>query len=116
VAEVVRSPLLYLVAVLLVGCTPAVTPDGGTDATPPPPSLDASPVDASTDVSPVESSLDASPVATTIYNELVEAGCMAPNDPTGPSALAQSLAAGDFPWLPCLFDGGTVTSCNVPCE
>jgi hypothetical protein len=55
--------------------------------------------------------------ATAVYNELVDAGCMAPDD-GGATAVAQELALGDAadPWLTCLFGGGTVASCNVPCS
>lgn len=58
-----------------------------------------------------------SPTAESVYLALVEAGCLAP-DEAGPSDIAQESALGDagFPWLSCLFDGGTISTCNVPCD
>jgi hypothetical protein len=54
--------------------------------------------------------------ASTVYNELVVAGCMAQDD-GGPAAVAQEHALPDQePWMACLWDGGTVTGCNVPCS
>ncbi len=58
------------------------------------------------------------PTPTSVYLDLVEAGCLAPDD-AGPSSIAEEEALGadaGFPWLDCLFDGGTVASCNVPCD
>lgn len=58
------------------------------------------------------------PTAATVYMELVEAGCLAPDD-AGPSNISQEQALGPdagFPWLDCLFDGGTVAGCGVPCD
>ena len=61
---------------------------------------------------PPASTVDAS----TVYNELVTAGCLAPDD-AGPSTIAQEHALPDQePWMACLWDGGTVASCNVPCS
>lgn len=56
------------------------------------------------------------PRAVTIYTELVEAGCMAPDD-GGIAAIAQEHALLDqAPWLGCLWDGGSLTSCAVFCS
>ena len=60
----------------------------------------------------------APPTAASIYSTLVEAGCLGADD-GGAAAIAQEHALPDQPaWLACLFaaDGGTVTSCAVPCK
>jgi hypothetical protein len=59
----------------------------------------------------------ATPVSpTTIYNELVEAGCFAPTD-AGPNDVARELALPSPPsWVTCMADGGSVQTCAaVPC-
>jgi hypothetical protein len=57
----------------------------------------------------------ASPTASTVYGELVDAGCLAATD----SGLAAVQAEHDTdaapPWFDCLWDGGSVTACDVPC-
>jgi hypothetical protein len=51
-----------------------------------------------------------------VYGELVEAGCIA-QSPDGIDAIAEEHADPAQPdWFACLFDGGTVFSCNVPCS
>ena len=55
---------------------------------------------------------------TTVYNELVDAGCMQA-DPSGNTdglaSIAAEHAAHDQAWLECLFDGGTIKACAAPC-
>jgi len=57
------------------------------------------------------------PRAVTIYNELVEAGCLAPDD-GGAATVAAEHALGDAQesWLVCLYNGGTIQGCKVPCQ
>ena len=80
--------------------------------TPAPPTSDAGPpppiVDAASPLPP------ASPTAVTVYNELVEAGLLAPDPANGPGSV-QADYDSDVrePWLACLFAGGTVQSCAV---
>jgi len=54
--------------------------------------------------------------AAVVYGELVEAECLDPSD----GGLDFVTAAHAEPlrpaWLDCLFDGGAVTTCGVPCE
>lgn len=53
--------------------------------------------------------------ASQVASELIEAGCLAagPNDV---QAVASELQTGHDPWLACMFDGGSVQTCNAPCE
>jgi hypothetical protein len=52
----------------------------------------------------------------TVYGELVEAGCLA-TSPDGIDSIAEEHADPEQPdWFACLFDGGTVQSCGVPCS
>ena len=51
----------------------------------------------------------------TVYATLVDAGCMAPSD-DGVSSIAAEHAEGGTPWLECLFSGGSVANCSVPCQ
>lgn len=56
------------------------------------------------------------PRAVTIYNELVEAGCLAPDPDAGVSSVAAEHASDASPsWLTCLYNGGSVKACGVPC-
>jgi hypothetical protein len=51
-----------------------------------------------------------------VYGELVDAGCLGASD-GGVTAVATEHALSSAPtWLSCLYDGGTVTSCAVPCR
>jgi hypothetical protein len=53
---------------------------------------------------------------TQIYDELVEAGCLAP-DEGGPQAVLQESQSDVAPaWLACLFGGGTIRGCGAPCQ
>ena len=54
------------------------------------------------------------PPDTRVYLTLVEAGCLAASD-GGVAAVAAEHAAPNPAWLQCLYDGGTVQSCGVPC-
>ncbi len=56
--------------------------------------------------------------AARIYTELVEAGCLAPDDEGGVVAVAAEHALGDATpsWLMCLYNGGSITGCQVPCK
>jgi hypothetical protein len=59
---------------------------------------------------------DAADPGVAVYGELVEAGCLAASD-SGVAAVDQEHAYADQPsWLGCLFDGGSIGSCNVPCD
>lgn len=50
-----------------------------------------------------------------VYVALVDAGCMA-RDEGGAMALDEAHANAAQPsWMNCLYDGGTVQSCDVPC-
>lgn len=54
----------------------------------------------------------------TVLGELVEAGCIAPDDNTGTALAAvvdEHTSDAEEPWLACLFDGGTVVRCGAPC-
>jgi len=54
--------------------------------------------------------------ADAVYTLLVSAGCLAPT-PDGVDSVAKEHSSSDSPaWLDCLFAGGTVASCNVPCK
>jgi hypothetical protein len=44
---------------------------------------------------------------------LVDAGCLAPGSS---DAVAAQLATGHSPWLACVFEGGSISDCNAPCE
>jgi hypothetical protein len=95
-----RSALLGAVVALFFsctscqGCTPAPAP---IDAAPPPPM----PIDQ----------------ASAIYVELVEAGCLAPDDSgDGVTSIYEQHQSDAQPlWLGCLYMGGSVQSCKVPC-
>jgi hypothetical protein len=51
-----------------------------------------------------------------VYIELVDGGCLLP-DEAGVTYVSQEHALPDQPaWMVCLFDGGNVTSCAVPCQ
>ncbi len=54
------------------------------------------------------------PTDQSVYGALVEAGCLAPSD-GGVAAVAAERATGHDAWLSCLYDGGTIQSCAVPC-
>lgn len=89
-----RSHLLFALTWVLVGCN-------GNGCNPPP-----TQPEAGGGVDPAQ--------AEVIYERLYEAGCI-PQDDAGAADIASSVAT--YPWLACLFaDGGTLQSCNVPCE
>ena len=48
-----------------------------------------------------------------VYGELVEAGCLAPAVDGVASTEAER---GKSAWIDCLYDGGTVGACGVPCD
>jgi hypothetical protein len=54
------------------------------------------------------------PSAATVYGELVEGGCLAAT-PDGVQAVADEHADHATPWVECLFDGGPISACAVPC-
>jgi hypothetical protein len=97
------SELLHVAAALAMGCVVAVTgchsPSPAPTPTPPAP-------DAAVDP------------GVAIYRELVGAGCLAPDpDDAGPASLDEEYASVDAPsWLGCLYDGGSISSCDVPCD
>jgi hypothetical protein len=106
-----------LFASIMGGCNPSPTP---------------TPVDASIDSSVEDSSMDAietAPVygdappspdgadaesAQFFLTELVEGGCLDPNDPTNLTTVEEAMVSDAIPpeWA-CLFAGGTVESCMV---
>lgn len=50
-----------------------------------------------------------------VYGELVDAGCLQADD-SGEQAIVDTYAQPGHPaWLDCLFAGGTVAGCGVPC-
>jgi len=51
------------------------------------------------------------------YNALVEAGCLQADD-AGVEAVAEEYAgfASTEPWIACLWDGGSVSACQAPCD
>jgi len=56
-----------------------------------------------------------SPTAKTVYQSLVAQGCLEAS-PDGPQAVQDEFNRSDRPdWLSCMFDGGTVDACAVPC-
>lgn len=61
------------------------------------------------------------PVPTTpndqsVFNELVEAGCLSPVG-ASPADVAAEHASPNPPWLACLYTiDGSVQSCGVPCS
>jgi hypothetical protein len=56
------------------------------------------------------------PTDTSIYSALVEAGCLAASD-DGVSFVIAEHSLPDTPaWLSCLYSGGSVSTCKVPCE
>ena len=60
----------------------------------------------------------ASPVtAEDVYWRLVDGGCLA-NDPVGgiDFIAAEHTLPDESPYLKCLWDGGTLQSCKVPCK
>lgn len=95
--------LLFLALVGLAGCA-----NCGTNPTPIPPNP------------PVDFSDAAAPPSTLppalIYGELVEAGCLDPDDSGEGLAGVVELEFGDAepPWLACLAAGGTAAACQ-PC-
>ena len=50
-----------------------------------------------------------------VYGELIEGGCLAPSD-DGVKSVSDEHALHSFSWMECLFDGGTIGSCAVPCK
>ena len=55
--------------------------------------------------------------AVRIYDEFVEAGCIAQDD-AGVQAIADEYASyGDAEaWIACLWDGGDIAVCQAPCD
>jgi hypothetical protein len=54
--------------------------------------------------------------ASVVYARLVEGGCLAAT-PDGEQSVADEHGAdGGAPWLDCMFKGGTVAACGVPCQ
>ena len=79
--------------------------------TPAPPPNPAPPIEVSD--APSENVPPAS-----IYLELTEAGCLAPDDSGEGLAGVVDLEFSDAepPWLSCMAAGGTVGNCAVPCQ
>lgn len=54
----------------------------------------------------------------TVYDELVEAGCLSPDD-SGEGLLGvveDEHSDAEETWLVCLFAGGTTNACGAPCQ
>lgn len=52
-----------------------------------------------------------------VDQELVEAGCLEADDSgEGLATIAVMHLDGGTPWLECLFAGGSIGSCAVPCD
>jgi hypothetical protein len=64
-----------------------------------------------------QSCVPAPNMPTVIYGELVEAGCLAPDDSgDGVTSIYEQHQSDAQPlWLGCLYMGGSVQSCKVPC-
>jgi len=91
-AAVVRLAVLLLAAST---CTPTPTPPGPADAAPAPVVI--------------------TPGDQQIYGALVEAGCMAASEAGAAAVAAERQQYGDL-GLACMYDGGTIQSCKVPCN
>ena len=89
--------LLLIVLVMLGACSGACK----TSPTPPAPPTPQPPVVTAADQA--------------VYNTLVEAGCLAPSS-DGPASVALEKQQVGEMWLVCLYDGGTISGCNVPCK
>ena len=56
------------------------------------------------------------PTDQALYFEMVDAGCMAPDD-GGPAYFTKERTLNPPPaWFNCLASGGTVAGCAVPCS
>lgn len=54
--------------------------------------------------------------AQTVYTELVIGGCLSAT-PDGLQAVTDEHSDSEQPaWMACLFDGGSIQTCNVPCQ
>jgi hypothetical protein len=51
-----------------------------------------------------------------VYSALVEAGCMMADPDGGVAAVAAEHASPNPAWINCLYNGGTVGGCAVPCK
>jgi hypothetical protein len=56
-----------------------------------------------------------SPNSQFVYNELVDSGCLSSGDASFVAVQAGTQSDAQPPWFSCLFDGGTIASCGVPC-
>ena len=87
---------VFVALVLLAGCNGCNTPSPqpSPPVGPPPPGV---------------------PNDNTVYAELTLAQCLAQTD-GGVTAVANMHKSDrEPPWLACMYNGGTVASCNVPC-
>jgi hypothetical protein len=50
-----------------------------------------------------------------VYMRLIDGGCLAPSS-DGLQAITEQHQLGDTPWLECMFRGGDVKTCAVPCK
>ncbi len=57
-----------------------------------------------------------SPTARTVYSELVDAGCLAATDAGLSSVQEEFNSDAAPPWFGCLWDGGSIATCNTPCS
>jgi hypothetical protein len=51
-----------------------------------------------------------------VYQALVQAGCLKDDDAGLPAVIAEHQLPTPPPWLNCLYSGGTVAGCGVPCS
>jgi hypothetical protein len=57
-----------------------------------------------------------SPTADSIAATLIDAGCLAASPDAVQSIAAEHILVDQPPWLACMYSGGTVKSCSVPCN
>jgi hypothetical protein len=57
-----------------------------------------------------------SPTDQSVYRALVDAGCVKDDDAGLPAVIAEHQLPTPPPWLNCLYSGGTVAGCAVPCS
>lgn len=56
------------------------------------------------------------PTADSVAGALVDAGCLAPSPDAVQTIAAEHMLADQPAWLACLYAGGTIGGCGVPCK
>lgn len=54
--------------------------------------------------------------AQVVFQKMVDAGCVADSDSGVSDVLLEEANDAAPAWFTCLWNGGTVASCNVPCS